>query len=294
MPMSILVLASLLALAVTSASGSLTQQVIAAAAKCSQSGPACKNAMASHSIYCRSGLWMSQQSEACRVAACAYCMQHKYSSEGKLICASPAFKNNCPARRSGSAPKKCTLKAGNNGMIIPASALDTPSHWSRLDDGSIVWRADGGWRIDPPGSGSTCARFTVRKAGQYYLTVDTASPHAWEHNDLWIRLSSGVDLFRPEGGHYRDGGAVWRKGYQKAGRGKRAKYLLTIDSFGHQFISKPLMPGKEYTVCLSGRSSLFRVYGIMLMWCNGKWDCARGGETVRRALTSIQPARCML
>lgn len=277
-----------------------------ASAQCCAAGKACSIWLASASAGCHPGRWMSAQSLPCRQSACHFC-----ATAGpywrRTVCEGPEVRKNCQAikiqlRSPSPTPSpspvpspmaaKCVYNIEYRRALIPAGALSAPSHWHRHSDGSITWRFNGGAGIDQPGSGTTCARFTVSRAGQYYLTLLSSAPHPTDHNDAWVRLSAGFDLYRPTGEKWKVGGRGWYKGFQNEGGRKLADYILTIDYDGHQFISKPLDTRRRYEVCLSGRSSRFRLYGIALARCTGGRDCNREGATIRRVMDNLKPAPC--
>ena len=120
----------------------------------------------------------------------------------------------------------------------------------------------------------------------------SAAPHPVDHNDAWIRLGPGVDLLKANKGVWRKGGSRWFKAYQNRGAGKLAKYVLSVDFNGHQLVSRWLTAGRPYSVCISGRSSRFRVYAIALVRCTGVKDCPRWSGTIRSEMASLKPAKC--
>lgn len=310
---------------------SSTPEINQAAAQCCAAGPSCTQEMvaASASVLCYSNRWMSAQNRWCRAAACAYCAS-KAGMGNSSICRTVPIERNCPIKATSppsisptpmpapsplvstptpqnptstsstyadNAPspvnqKPCVLRVAGNAALINSSKLSAPSHWARHPDGSITWRPNGGSGIDEPGSGRTCAKFTVRRPGQYYVTLLSSAPHRTDHNDAWVKLDSGVDLYRPTGQKWRTGGSDWYKAFQNEGDNKVADYILTVNFDGHQLISKTLEADRMYSVCLGGRSSLFRVYGIVLAWCGGGADCDRDGATIRAEMGEMDAARC--
>ena len=121
--------------------------------------------------------------------------------------------------------------------------------------------------INPAEEGSPfCVWVRPDQDGLYYLTATTAAPHVTEHNDLWIQ-APGVGLFRYKRGSIKQiPNKKFLKGYQNEGADKKAKYLLNVDHNGHQFITPNLTKGQRYKICISGRSTQYKVFNICLLY----------------------------
>lgn len=270
-----------------------------AAAICCGLGPRCNYATARRAGPCRPKLFMSQQPGRCRHLACQYC----YYGNRKFtqICRRLAIVKQCfggrvqhgKNRRPASKPRphgKCAWRARKGKVVIPTTSLKTHYPWVK-QYGGITWKPNGGNGVDGMGSGAFCARVIVDKPGPYYLTVLSSAPHPTEHNDLWIRFSAGLRWFKPQGYKWLNKGSGWFKGYENEGRKKVANYLLTKDFDGHQFVTYPLRKGQVYSVCLSGRSSKYTIYKIVMVKCNG-WYCSRFGGYMRWQMSRLGSSKC--
>lgn len=270
------------------------------AAICCGLGPRCNHGIARQAGPCRPGLYMSQQSGRCRHLACQYC----YNGNRKFtkICRRLAIvkqcfggrvhhgKRNHPKHKKSRSRGKCAWHARNGKIVIPTTSLNTRRPWIK-QYGGITWKPNGGNGVDPMGSAAFCARIIVDKPGSYYLTVVSSAPHPTEHNDLWIRFSAGLRWFKPQGYRWLNKGNGWFKGYQNDGRKKVANYLLTKDFDGHQFVTYPLRKGQTYSVCLSGRSSKYTIYKIVMVKCDG-WFCSRFGGYMRWQMSRLGSSKC--
>lgn len=271
------------------------------AAVCCARGPYCSSLLARHSGVCLPRLWMSQQPRRCIQAACRHCRSLRANS--MPVCRTTPLRRNCLLRspprtimhkkpKHPTSPRSlCSFRGGRFGVYIPAARLPVRKPWYRLRDGSIIWKPRGGGGIDRKGSGEACARFIPGVRGRFYVTLISSAPHGTEHNDVWIRVSSGVDLFRTPR-TWRGGSSGWYKAYQNMGGNRWANYVVTVDFNGHQIITKPLLRGRRYEVCLSGRSSRFRINAILLIGCGHHSKCDRYGRLIRSSLRRLRPSRC--
>lgn len=194
-------------------------------------------------------------------------------------------KNKPPARKG-----PCVFRGSNGKIVIDANSLKLAGDWTRSGK-AVVWKRGGGAGIAPMGAGTMCANVIFPSSGTYYQTAVTQAPHGTEHNDMWIKFSGGVDLYRPEGGS-ASGNAGWYKGYQNDGGMRVANYLLTIDHNGHQFITKYVTAGRVYTLCISGRSTRYFVYKIVFVKCGGGAACSRYNNSIRRQMSHLGGSKC--
>lgn len=280
-----------------------------AAARCCSMGLRCTSMDAMKSEVCKTGHWMSAQPKDCQAAACLYCKAN--SSRRKLrVCLRPPILKNC-FNRQGPFPKlpspspkamkspmppspgRCTAPGV---IVIPASKFPTPSLWQRTTDKSgIIWNPSAKSGIDPAGSGAFCLNFVPNMSGLQYFTILSSAPHPTEHNDAWFRFPGGVTLYRPETkSKFTAGGSEWLKGYENLGGNKIADYILHKDHDGHQFVMNYKMKGSKATVCVSGRSSKFTIFKLVIITCPPGSDkdislCSRYSSFITNKMNSLPP-----
>ncbi|CDF36362.1 unnamed protein product [Chondrus crispus] len=204
-------------------------------------------------------------------------------------------------RRSGSgsrnnqrsAPRAGCAYRGTSGnkIVIPSTGLSAGNGWTK-EAGAIIYRkGDPQGSVDAEGSGTMCVKVMFPSPGKYYFTALTKAPHPTEHNDMWVRISSGFDLVHTSKGAFKSGGSSWYKGYQNRGGMQMADYLLTIDNDGHQFQTKNVAAGPAYSLCISGRSTKFWVYKLVLIKCDGD-NCNRNSPFIRSKMNGLPNSPC--
>lgn len=250
------------------------------AARCCGLGPKCGMGDAKRSKLCKPGLWMSAQSQECQDAACRYCKLN--ASRRRLkACLRPPIQKQCFGRSWPFTPPPTASKRPtppnpptNSGrcsapgvVVIPASKFPAPAGWTRTPNRSgLTWKPSSGGGIDPPGSGAFCMNFVPNRSGPQYFTILSSAPHPTEHNDAWFRFVGGVILLR-HNSVFSKPGSEWLKGYENLGNNKIADYIVHKDHDGHQFIMTSKRAGQKATVCVSGRSSKFTIYKLVMITC---------------------------
>lgn len=286
-----------------------------AAAMCSGRGPRCSPSLARGSGLCRPNVWMTSQPTNCQIAACKFCRQGTRRTTSPA-CKWPAIYKNCfggkvpgggntapappkppvkaptpPSGGSRQQPQGCVYSATGNKLVIPATQLRIGSQWSRVGN-AIVWKKQGGGGIDAKGSGAVCANVKFSTPGVYYFTGVSSAPHPTEHNDAWFKFSGGFDLYRPQARSFRSGNNEWYKGYQNNGRNNPADYIVTIDHNGHQMLTKPVVAGRVYKICVAGRSSKYSIFKLVFLKCQGGAACSRFTGTIKQQMQNLPPAQC--
>lgn len=313
-----------------------------AAAECCVRGPRCAASTARVSGFCKTRVWMSQQPQRCRKAACLYCKQPGRRASVP-VCRKHAISKNCfgganppspasggrgrsrsrsgnrsrPSKRSRSsrknrrryngggrksngggsqrsAPKSgnCAYRASDgNKIVIDASQLSSASGWSK-DNGFIIYKkGNPQGSVDAEGSGTMCVKVVFNMPGVWYFTALTMAPHPTEHNDMWVKSSSGFDFVHTGKNDFRSGGQGWYKGYQNSGGMQMADYLLHVDNNGHQFQTKSVNAGQPYSLCIAGRSTKFWVRKLVLIKCDGN-NCNRASNFIRSKMNSLPASAC--
>lgn len=123
--------------------------------------------------------------------------------------------------------------------------------------------------------------FKVQVASHYFIALTSKVPHATEHNDAWIQFDS-VTLRREVDGEIQTKPSTSRplKAYQNSG-GKFTG-AFSIDHEPHSFAtSQVLEPDVNYQITVSARSTMFKLYGIVLFPCTEE-QCVRYSQHSRR------------
>ncbi len=123
--------------------------------------------------------------------------------------------------------------------------------------------------------------FTVPVSSTYFIALDSDTKDKTEHNDAWIQFDS-VTLRRNVDGEIMEMDSTSKalKAYQNnAGRFTGA---FSVDHEPHSFATTQVLePGETYEITVSARSTMFKLYGIIL-WPCAKEECVRFSEHSRR------------
>lgn len=291
------------------------------AAACCARGPQCFVKHARLSGVCGLGLWMAQQSDECRVAACAFCRRDRKKSVCKTypilrLCFNQKepypkpdpqwamIPSSLPkpypsvnprhAVSAPPAPADCSYNVNNGLLRIPAKGLEVRSPWfHNTADGGITWKPMGGNGIDQPQEGKPfCLNFTPDRDGLIYFTVRSSASQFTEHNDFWYKVSAPVVLYRPSSKNAKRWNGGWMKLFQNVGPKMMANYVLSGDNNGHQVFIEGLK-GKKIRICGAGRSSKFTIYDFLFVNCDGLDGCDRDKLFVTNIMKNLPPpARC--
>lgn len=210
-------------------------------------------------------------------------------SETAAVTADSSRRANFVVRQGMS--DECTY-SGVNKVVIGLGNVMRASGWTRVKrEGMQGIIFEGNRRtqsIVPAGTrGVMCFNARIEEGGQYYTTAITSAPDNTEHNDVWIRSNKGFRLFRD--GRFRNSRSTgWLKGFQNLGGNRIANTLKNIDNNGHQLVTNVESNG-EVEICISGRSSMFEVFKIVLVKCRGT-NCRP--RDVAGQLQDLSPSRC--
>ncbi|CAN8069620.1 unnamed protein product, partial [Agarophyton chilense] len=164
--------------------------------------------------------------------------------------------------------------------------------WTRNGHG-LEWKKDRLSGIDRPGSGQMCFSFRVPNNGNYYFTGLTSAPHPTDHNDMWVKLSSGIRLYRGKTQAFRYTTKVYIKAYQNKGKDQVNDILSSVDHDPHYFISENMLSNETQQVCVSGRSSKFTFYKLVFVRCwLGNGSCNRWDTWLRRSMKYLIDSIC--
>lgn len=185
-------------------------------------------------------------------------------------------------------PESCVWKGENDKIIISLKHAEVSSHWTKCEDG-LEWRKGIPKGIDQPGLGIKCFHFEVPSTGNYYLAGETQAPHVVHNNDIWIWLSAGFTLYRLNTGipYFTTNGFI--KAYQNRGHNITDYVLYSIDHKPHYFVSRPMFEGTTYEVCISGRSTMFKIFKLILIKCfpTSFTSCSPGRWTVLKVIQDL-------
>lgn len=278
------------------------------AAVCCSKGVNCSVKYARLSVTCVRGKRMAEQAKECQMDACAHCAESMRRLEG--VCRTAVLRQKCMGlpplvmlRKMRETPKTpgkklCSFGPVWNGggkIVVGFSDMKVKGNWSENPDGSRTWKKGGGKGIDKKGVGAICVPFKPAISGNYYFTAMTSAPHPHDHNDAWFKFSTSVKLYRPHSETILGGKAnTWYKGFQNEGKGVQAKYILTVDNNGHQFVLPSLRKNKRYWMCVSGRSTRFVLRKLVLIKCQGNavTGCNRFSPFMTQALRALPPSKC--
>lgn len=172
------------------------------------------------------------------------------------------------------------------------------SKWSYISDytGGLTWdRRNSNTGTMRAGTGEMCFDVRVVLAGFYYFTAFTSAPHRREHNDMWVRLSAG---FRLLDAHTNVQKKIWRnstsyfKAYQNFGSNMKARIISTVDRDPHILVSEWMKARQSYKLCISGRSTQFSVYTLVLVKCS-RFNCQRTSDYLRSEIHNLDKPRCV-
>lgn len=284
---------------------------IPASAECVSQQAACTEETALKSGICTANTKLVLQPAACKRTACKYCTWP--AKMGTTLCKEWARKYVCSDTPQVITeietvnpteppmqdivlkdPETCVWMGSNQKVVIGLEHAKESSFWTK-HEGGIMWKKDGGPQQDPAGSGSKCFHFKVPLTGNYYLTAITSAPHKVDHNDVWLKLSAGVEMYRTNTGvrlPSTEPTTNYFKAYQNYGRDIKANMLFNVDRKPHFLISSSMETGKPYEVCLSGRSSLFTVYKIVMVKCSPAESCNPYESYTQRAMRDITLSEC--
>lgn len=191
--------------------------------------------------------------------------------------------------------RECTWVETDGQVVVSMQGVRPISEWTNNGAGGITWRAgDSRTWIDKKGAGELCFKVIFTSTGAFYLTARTTAPHRTEHNDMFLKFSGGLDLFRA-GTHeqwpVRDP-MMYFKAYQNYGQDRMADIISSIDYNPHIFVTRPVERHVPYQVCISGRSSMFSVFDLVFIKCTHHY-CARDSGYIRSEMESLNISLCL-
>ncbi|PXF47076.1 hypothetical protein BWQ96_03153 [Gracilariopsis chorda] len=290
-------------LCATEISGRTYGTFFKAAAECVARQNLCDSHVAKSSIHCKEDTFVKKQSRSCRNAACKYCTWP--SSTNDNACYSWAIRHWCasfpgvqngqtlkPGRMPHKDPYRCVWHGRDKELVLDLKFFTAWGGWTQNGDG-LEWKRYLSKGIDEPGSGEMCFKFAVPEDGFYYFTALTSAPHPTDHNDMWVRIQTGIRLYRGKTHVYWMTVRKYIKAYQNLGENRINDILSSVDHNPHYFVSEKLMQNETHTVCISGRSSRFTVYKLVFVKCsptNG--SCNRWGRYIREKMNSLVEPIC--
>lgn len=188
----------------------------------------------------------------------------------------------------------CVWQMRGNDIVVDLDKVRPPQGWTCIKRGPFrgwIYEKSKNLGIDPAGQlGKQC--FTVRpeKDGDYTFTAMSYSPHGSEHNDMWVNSPDyGFALWKFGTFWKTVGPNRWLKAYQNNGPRGIIDQLKTKDFDGHRFIIPNVQKGKNFRVCISGRSYKYEVYRIYVIKCYGI-ICT--GVPLKNLIENRQPTQC--
>lgn len=282
---------------------------IPASAQCVADQSNCSEEVSKQSGICLALVKVSRQPEGCIKTACKYC--NWPVQQNSKLCTGWALKHWCKNfQRAPTSiakptaepeleveerkdPETCVWKGLDDCVVISLSNARLSSEWTKNGNG-LIWRKDALRGIDRKGTGSKCFHFKVPSDGNYYMTAITSAPHVVDHNDMWIKLSSGVAMYRVSTGVHRYSSRDYIKGYQNQGKDIKTNVLSNVDRKPHYMVSNFMKKGEPYEVCISGRSSKFTIYKIVFVKCNPNiiGSCSPYEPHIRNYMSNLSDSEC--
>ena len=259
----------------------------------------CDSDTAGKSKLCRPYVWPNTQDRACLDAACSFCSNptkaQSFPCNTRPIVAL-CMPNTPPMAMGDPEEMSCAYRSSSSdAIVVDTSQLSPRGGWTMTSRGpykGLVYKKERDLGIDKPGNGVYCFPMIAKSPGSYQLTAISYTPHQTEHNDMWVRSSLGF-TFWYSGKQWVEGGAgpsKWVKAYQNSA-GRIADYLHTKDHDPHKFIINNVKAGKQFEICISGRSFRYEVYRVIVRKCTGN-EC-RGFGMGNAGNLPITPRTCV-
>lgn len=147
---------------------------------------------------------------------------------------------------------------------IQTRSAQESGDWIRLTDGMVYRPGNFSTSVSKPGIAPLQYKFTVQNLSRYAVVVDITSFDEQNYNDIWLSLApGGLQLKSPtQNEHVEDWVKVFhRENGRSVTSRARASFVGSLSS------GEILIPGREYTVFISGRSTRVVVHEIVLFPC---------------------------
>lgn len=148
---------------------------------------------------------------------------------------------------------------------IETKKVDVLDGWEKVENGVAFRPNNFETSLSEPGSAALSYKFTVRFKSKYAVVVDMTTFGDQNYNDIWMQLAPGdlqiTSFARTENA------MGWIKVFHKEdGRSTVTKAKSTF--VGSLSSSDSLVPEREYTISISGRSNRVIVHEIVLFPCS--------------------------
>lgn len=136
--------------------------------------------------------------------------------------------------------------------------------WTATKDG-VTYREDDPFAgTVPAGTSPLRYMFVAPTTGRFAITVDMTTRGGTEHNDIFLKMFGGFQLWRKGAMRKADG---YVKAYHNANGRSIAAY--SVDNEAHSFATgNPLRSGKDVLITVGARSTKVTVHRIFM------WPCA--------------------
>lgn len=272
-------------------------------ASCLYHGTTCSRLESSRSKVCTATLDAESQSPTCVRQACSYCMR-KAAYQREFPCHSRVVASLCGYKYAGKRPVSALdVNKGSRKPCVWSSTVsaDTvtvdlskvrPTHaWKRCGRSGmsgLVYKPQFTHGIDAKGEdGVLCFDVRAPSSGTYYLTALSYAPHGTDNNDVWLRCSKPISLWRHGIKKRTVGGNEWMKVYQNKGPRGISQEWKTINNNGHRLLIPGLSKNEVFQVCLSGRSYKYELYSVVMVRCTGGYCKGKVYEDITRRPQSV-------
>lgn len=178
------------------------------------------------------------------------------------------------------------------GQVLPVSGWEPRVRSeSGLTLNGLVYKPDVSSGIDSEGSGELCFPVTMSTSGNYFFTMISYTPKRTDHNDMWVTTSKQLRMSAIRDSRTFDSEPLkYLKAFQN-----RANIFATSmknkDRDGHRFEIVGVDAGVSFRVCISGRSSKFEIFALVLKRCEGLICEGRGMS--RRDVLAVPVSQCV-
>lgn len=162
-------------------------------------------------------------------------------------------------------------------MFQPQDTVLTEG-WEKRNNGAAEFRPnDDSRKLTKRGVASLCFTFKAPQKSRLAVVLDMKTGGRTEHNDVFLRMTSGFRLVQKGEEDIFTEPDVWVKGYHNFNT--RAAFVKSIDKNGRAINSgKVFNKGDMVEICVSGRSSKVTLYNVLLFPCGGANGCYRRAE----------------
>lgn len=188
-------------------------------------------------------------------------------------------------------PSPCVWSVPRDQVSVDLSSVQPATWWTPCKRNGLyglVYKKERTHGIDGKGEhGVMCFDVRAPSDGTYYLTALSYAPHNTEHNDVWVRCSKPIELWRHANSRSKVEASTWLKAYQNKGKAGISEEWKTIDRNGHRLLIPGLLEDEIFQVCLSGRSYQYELFRLVFIRCQGPYCTGKMYEHIAKRPISV-------